>query len=38
MASLVGPAYVGAFGLGTFWGLTHMPEAKLARTRRLMIN
>lgn len=38
MASLVGPAYVGAFATGTVWGLTQMPEAKMARTRRLLVN
>lgn len=38
MASLVGPAYVGAFGSGIVWGMTHMPEARLARTRRIMVS
>ena len=37
MASLVGPAYVGAFASGIVWGATHMPEARLARTRRLLV-
>lgn len=38
MASLVGPAYVGAFGSGIFWGMTHMPESRIARTRRIMVS
>lgn len=38
MASLVGPAYVGAFATGTVWGLSRMPDTRLARTRRLMLN
>ncbi len=37
MASLVGPVYVGAFALGAFKGITVRPEAKMTRTRRLMI-
>ena len=38
LGTLVGPAYVGAFGAGTVYGLLQRPDAKLARTRRLLLN
>ena len=37
MASLVGPAWFGGFAGGAIWGMTHMPEARVARTKRLMV-
>ena len=38
LASLVGPAYVGAFFGGTLYGLMQRPDEKLRRTRRLLMN
>lgn len=39
MASLVGPAYVGAFATGTVYGVVFQkPDTRLARTRRLLVN
>jgi len=38
MASLVGPAYIAAFGTGIAYGFVHKPDARMARSWRLVIN
>lgn len=38
MASLVGPSYVLAFGVGSVYGLTFTPDLKQRRTTRLLLN
>ncbi|CAI2379829.1 unnamed protein product [Moneuplotes crassus] len=38
LGSILGPAYVGAFGLGAIYGLTKTPPMRARRTYRLYIN
>ena len=38
MAAVVGPSYVGAFAIGSIYGLTQVPDAKQRRTVRLLVN